>query len=43
MEVYANEIGDKSPEEVEVYYNTFKEKWVELPGASSLPSASDIG
>ncbi|TEB28250.1 transcription activator snf2l1 [Coprinellus micaceus] len=31
MEVYANEIGDKSPEEVEVYYNTFKEKWVELP------------
>ncbi|KAJ3550827.1 hypothetical protein NMY22_g187 [Coprinellus aureogranulatus] len=31
MEVYANEIGDKSPEEVEAYYNTFKEKWVDLP------------
>lgn len=32
MEVYANEIGDKTPEEVEEYYNTFKEKWFDLPG-----------
>ena len=34
MEVYANEIGDKTPEDVEEYYNVFKERWVELPGTS---------
>ncbi|TFK20464.1 transcription activator snf2l1 [Coprinopsis marcescibilis] len=31
MEVYANEIGDKTPEEVERYYAAFKENWTTLP------------
>ncbi|KAF6749248.1 P-loop containing nucleoside triphosphate hydrolase protein [Ephemerocybe angulata] len=31
MDVYANEIGDKTPEEVELYYQTFRERWTELP------------
>lgn len=36
MEVYANEIGDKTPEEVAEYYAVFRERWEELPGAFPL-------
>jgi hypothetical protein len=32
VEVYANEIGDKTPDEVERYYAAFKENWTSLPG-----------
>ncbi|KAG2009048.1 SNF2-family ATP dependent chromatin remodeling factor snf21, variant 3 [Coprinopsis cinerea AmutBmut pab1-1] len=31
IDVYANEIGDKTPEEVERYYAAFKENWTSLP------------
>ncbi|RXW13423.1 hypothetical protein EST38_g12430, partial [Candolleomyces aberdarensis] len=31
FEVYANEIGDKTPDEVERYYAAFKDHWTELP------------
>jgi hypothetical protein len=36
FEVYANEIGDKTPDEVERYYAAFKEHWTELPGTCCL-------
>ncbi|KAF5314004.1 hypothetical protein D9611_006954 [Ephemerocybe angulata] len=36
MDVYANEIGDKTPEEVELYYQTFRERWTELPRSTRV-------
>jgi SWI/SNF-related matrix-associated actin-dependent regulator of chromatin subfamily A member 5 len=33
FEVYASDIQDKAPEEVEKYYKTFEKKWSTLPVA----------
>lgn len=34
FEIYAAEIQEKTPEDVEKYYNTFVEKWTTLAGES---------
>jgi hypothetical protein len=36
VEIYANEIGDKTPDEVESYYAGSKENWTCLPGKHGI-------
>ncbi|KAH6908618.1 SNF2 family N-terminal domain-containing protein [Coprinopsis sp. MPI-PUGE-AT-0042] len=43
VEVYANEIGDKTPEEVERYYASFKENWTSLPEYARIKARLEEG
>ena len=46
FEVYASEIQDKTPEDVEKYYRTFEKKWTTLAGTSkslNLPESPHLG